>query len=157
MIGSQYGQALFPQNPGGNLGLMTGVGEDHVAAITALASENGLQVPGAGRVDQPPQPDPDHGPAAHEAGLTAAVEGVLSQVRDSRLVAKAPEQPGLRVEGGVAMGVNLVFVGIDDLPVLYQHRPEGFVAVLCRQPGEANGLSHKAFIKSHIASLWDII
>ena len=129
-IGGQDGKALLPQHAAGHLGPPVGAGKNDLGADAALLPQQAAQVNVAGPVDQPAQPGPHHGPAAHKAGLAAGIEGVLRQVRDPRLGAEPAQQAQLRVEGGVGGGVNLVFVGHDHLPVLHQQRAEGLVAVL---------------------------
>ncbi len=86
---------------------------------------------------------PHHCTAAHKAGLTAGIEGVFVQVGDGGPGAELPDQPCLAVEGGVMLRVDLIFIGEDDLAVLYQHRAEELVAMLCGQLGKADGLAHE--------------
>ena len=68
------------------------------------------------------------------------------QVGDGGPGAELPDQPCLAVEGGVMLRVDLIFIGEDDLAVLYQHRAEGLVAMLCGQLGKADGLAHEGLI-----------
>ena len=79
--------------------------------------------------------DPDHGTAAHKARLTAGIQRVVPQVRDSGGAAEFPDKSGLAVEGGVMPGVDLIFVGKNNFAILYQYGAEGLVAVLCGRLG----------------------
>ena len=64
-------------------------------------------------------------------------------------MAEAPQQAQFSVEGGVALGEDLVFVGEHDLSFLHQYGAEGLVAVLHCLAGKADGLFHKLFVLCH--------
>ena len=65
------------------------------------------------------------------------------QVGDGGPGAELPDQPCLAVEGGVMLRVDLGGRRIINLAVLYQHRAEELVAMLCGQLGKADGLAHE--------------
>lgn len=139
-------EALLAENTAENLGFPAGALKYDLGRATTFFTKNAFQFLTAGAVDQTTEFGPYHGSTAHKARLTTCIQSVCPQISDAGLTTKFSNQTGLSVEGGVVSGVDLIFVGKDDLTIFYKDSAEGFISMGNGCLGKSERFFHKDLV-----------